>query len=86
VTQLRREVVLKEIVRVLGPYIGASMAGSAARMHCEKLGVGATLCWAEIARLLDALGPGLRVFLGKRSTEEAIGAIRGALLDGGGAR
>jgi hypothetical protein len=79
---VRRDVVVDEIVRVLAPYIGASMASSAARLHCEKLGLGTTLRPDEVKRLLDELGPGLRVFLGKRSTEDALLAIRASLGEG----
>ncbi len=79
----RREQVLTTIVRVLGPYVGANMASAATRMHCDKLGLdGTRLEPEEIDRLLDALAPGLHVFIGKKKTEEAMYDIRKALEEG----
>jgi hypothetical protein len=78
----RREEVLSAIVRELGQYVGASMAGASARMHMEKLRLGAVLSAAELNRLLDALAPGLHVFLGRRKTEDVVYLIRKALLEG----
>jgi hypothetical protein len=79
-----RDRVLTVIVTELSPLLGQSMAGSAARMHLEKLGIaGSELDEAQVDRLLVALAPGLHVFLGRRSTEQAIAAIRSTLRKDG---
>ena len=87
VAAIRRDVVLSAVVRVLAPLLGASMASASARMHMDKLGFTALrLERAEVERLLDALGPGLNVFLGRRKTEEALLDIKRALDGSGGER
>lgn len=75
------------VVRELSPYLGANMASAATKMHCEKLGLLAPqLTSADVERLLDALVPGLRVFLGKDKTEDALYLVRKALASEGGPR
>jgi hypothetical protein len=82
-----RQQVLSIVVRELAPYLGANMARSATKMHSEKLGLLAPeLSATDIERLLDALVPGLRVFLGKDKTEDALHLVRKALASEGGAR
>lgn len=76
---------LATIVRELTPYLGANMARAAAHMNCEKLGfLGEELSAREIEQLLDALAPGMHVFIGKKKTEDALSLVRRALTAGGG--
>jgi hypothetical protein len=82
-----RHRVVSIVVRELTPYLGANMARSAAKMHCEKLGLLAPeLREADVERLLDALAPGLRVFVGKERTDDALYLVRKALESEGGVR
>jgi hypothetical protein len=82
----RREQVLNTIIRELAPYVGENMARAAARMHCEKLGFLAPELGApDVERLLQALAPGLHVFIGRKKTEDALYLIRRALSEGRGA-
>jgi hypothetical protein len=75
---------LAVVVAELAPLIGANMARSTARMHCEKLGLTAAAAWdaADVGRLLDAFAPGLRVFVGKHKTAEVLDQIRRKLAPG----
>jgi hypothetical protein len=82
-----RQQVLSIVARELAPYLGANMARSATKMHSEKLGlVAPELTEMDIERLLEALVPGLRVFLGKDKTEDALHLVRKALAGEGGVR
>ncbi len=77
---------LATIIRELTPYLGATMARAAALTNSEKLGLFAPeLTAAQIDQLLDALSPGLHVFLGKKKTEDALHLVRRALATGKGA-
>jgi hypothetical protein len=80
VAEHARERVLAVIVAELAPLIGANMARSAARMHCEKLGLTADM-WdgPDVEHLLQAFAPGLHVFVGKNKTADALNQIRRAL-------
>jgi hypothetical protein len=74
---------LETLVRALTPLVGPNMARSAARGQCEKLGlVAEKLTPADMARLVDALAPGLRVFVGRERTDGALAPIRRALGQG----
>jgi hypothetical protein len=82
-----RQRVLAIVVRELTPFLGANMARASAKMHCEKLGLaGPELTAADVERLLEALAPGLRVFLGKDRTADALHLVRSSLASGGGVR
>ncbi len=74
-----KEDVLAAVVRVLGPYIGKNLASASARGHCEKFGFGPRLDDHDKARLLDALSPGLNVFVGKRHAQTIVDEMRSAI-------
>jgi hypothetical protein len=60
------EQVLAIVARALGPYLGTMMASASARGMAEKLGLlGKQLDREQMTLLLDTLGPGLTVFVGK---------------------
>jgi len=68
------------IARILVPYLGASMARAALQVNREKLGLQRHVLAPEDAdRLLDALSPGLHVFLGQGQTQRILDQIRSAL-------
>lgn len=71
---------LDAIARVLAPYLGENMARAAVRGHAQRLGLrGERPAEGEIERLLDALGPGLGVFVGRDKTQRILDEVRGAL-------
>jgi hypothetical protein len=72
------------IARVLVPYLGDAMARAALHVNRQKLGLlGPKLSDAELERLLEALTPGLHVFVGHEVTARLLGEVREALRGGG---
>lgn len=69
------------VVRVLGPYIGDTMARSATEAHCQKLGIAAASAVSpdQLDALLGKLGGGLNIFLGRDKSAAVIGEVRKAL-------
>jgi hypothetical protein len=74
---------VETIVRVMGPYIGETMARSAAEAHCQKLGLTGDRVTAEqLDALLGKLGAGLNIFVGRERSAEVMSDVRRALADG----
>ncbi len=72
------------VVEVMAPYIGDTMARSAALAHCEKLGVqGGTLAPEQLEALLARLGSGLNIFLGREKSVLVMAEVRRALVGRG---
>ncbi len=67
------------IVEVMAPYIGDTMARSAAQAHCRKLGIEDTLSPADLEALLARLGSGLNIFLGRDRSAAVLAETRRAL-------
>jgi hypothetical protein len=67
------------IVEIMAPYIGDTMARSAALAHCRKLGFGETLSPGDLDSLLRRLGAGLNIFLGRERSEAVLAETRRAL-------
>jgi hypothetical protein len=85
-TTATRDQVLAILVQDLTPYVGVTMASASVRGLCKKLELeGATLGRAEVERLIDALAPGLHVYVGKEKARAIVGAIWTA-MDAIGAR
>lgn len=76
------------VVKVLGPYIGETMARSATEAHCQKLGIsdGASVSPEQLESLLGKLGGGLNIFLGRDRSKAAIGEVREAIAARGAVR
>lgn len=75
------------IVQVLAPYLGENMARAAVHSHRENLGLtGRELAHVDLARLLERIGPGLGVFVGRDKTERILDEIKTALAGFGGGR
>jgi hypothetical protein len=71
-----KEQALAIIVRALSPYVGATMAGASVRGICERLGLDATHIHRDhLQRLLDALAPGLDVYVGKERARALVREI-----------
>ena len=72
------------MVQVMGPYIGETMARSAADAHCQKLGIsGGQISPEQLEALLAKLGGGLNIFLGRDKSKSVIEEVRSALLAAG---
>jgi hypothetical protein len=72
--------VVDAMVKVMGPYIGNTMARSAIEAHCQKLGIaGTTVSPEQVEALLGKLGAGLNIFLGRDKSAAVIAEARGAI-------
>jgi len=68
---------IQEIVAAITPYIGENMARSAARVHCEKLGLGeGPLTTEQLGRLISRLESGLCVFMGREKASSLMTPLR----------
>ena len=68
---------VQEIVTAITPYVGENMARSAARVHCEKLGIpDGPVTPEQIAQLIARLETGLRVFMGRDKASSLMGPLR----------
>jgi hypothetical protein len=80
---LRTNEVVLTIVRVLAPYLGQTMASSAAQAHCQKLGIaGEQMAPAQAEALIGKVGAGLNVFVGREKAAAVVADLRRAILDG----
>ncbi len=68
---------MQVMVRVMSPYIGDTMARSAAEAHCQKLGIGSgPMSEQQLGALLAKLGAGLNIFLGREKAATVIAEVR----------
>ncbi len=71
---------VREIVRAITPFIGENMAHAAARLHCQKLGIGdAHVTREQIAALISRLETGLYVFIGRDRASLLMAGVRQTL-------
>ena len=68
---------VREIVTAITPFVGENMARSAARVHCEKLGIGEpTMTGEQLDALIARLETGLRVFMGRDKASSLMAPLR----------
>jgi hypothetical protein len=69
------------IVSILAPYIGATMAQASVEAQLQKLGLtGDMLTATQVATLVDKLGQGLNVFLGRSRANELVASMKAAMI------
>ena len=79
-TTAAKDQVIAILVRALSPYVGATMASASVRGLCEKLRLeSAKVGRREVEGLLDALAPGLHVYIGKEKARTVVTEIWTAL-------
>ena len=72
--------VLETIQRIVSPVLGENMARTAAQAHCRGLGVNGDQMSAEqVAALIDRMGKGLNVFVGRDKAGTVVAELRRAL-------
>ena len=77
-------VVLETIQRIVSPVLGENMARSAVQAHCRGLGVnGDHMSADQVAQLIDRMGKGLNVFIGREKAGALVTELQRAL---GGAK
>jgi hypothetical protein len=69
---------------VIAPYVGAHMARSSLRLHCQKLGIdpSGAVTAEQVSALVEKLTKALHVLIGNERTHEVVREIRIAV--GGG--
>jgi hypothetical protein len=72
------------VVASMAPYIGETMARSAAEAHCRKLGLDGQLSAEQLEQLLAKLASGLNIFLGREKSATVIASARQSLVNAGG--
>ena len=78
--------VVETIVRVLSPYVGETMARSATRAQCQKLGIDGAQMTPEAAdSLIGRLGSGLNIFIGRERSARVVEELKRVVgqADGG---
>lgn len=76
-------VVLETIHRIVSPVLGENMARSAAQAHCRGLGInGEEITAAQLSALIDRMGKGLNVFVGREKAGAVVAELQRALSDG----
>ncbi len=74
----------ESLVSILAPYIGENMARASVGLHLQKLGLaGAPLTPGQVETLIDRLGQGLNVFLGKSKAAAVVASMKAAVPAGG---
>jgi hypothetical protein len=77
---MEKDAVVAQIVKVLSPYLGPTMAEASARTHCEKLGIaGKEMTTEQTEALIGKLGTGLAVFVGREKSRAVVLEIRQAV-------
>ena len=72
--------VVATIVRVVSPYVGETMARSAATAHCRKLGItGERMDMSQAEALLAKMASGLNIFMGRERSALIVLELRRAL-------
>ena len=82
---LERRAVLQVITDKITPYVGATMAGAAAQVHCERLGItDERVSAAQFEQLIKLIGSGLVIFIGPDQSKKVVDDIRATLVGGKG--
>jgi hypothetical protein len=77
---MTRSEVLDTIQRIVSPVLGENMARSAAQAHCRGLGVdGEEMSADQVAALVDRMGKGLNIFVGRDKAGALVGELQRAL-------
>jgi len=72
--------VVQAASRVMGPHIGDTMARAATLAHCRKLGIGEHVDGLpQLEALLERLGSGLNVFIGRARSADVVVELRRAI-------
>jgi hypothetical protein len=75
-----REAVTGSLVAVLAPFLGENMAGASVQAQLQKVASGeGPLAPPELEALVEKLGRGLVVFLGRAKTTAVVAEMRSAL-------
>jgi hypothetical protein len=77
---------VETIVGMLSPYLGETVARSAALAHCQKLGIlveGTDITKEQLEALLRRFAQGLNIFVGREKAAVVVGEIQAAMARAG---
>jgi hypothetical protein len=75
-----RTTVAGTLTSVLAPYLGDTMARASVESQLEKLGFAEqALTWEQLTTLVEKLGQGLNVFLGRARASSLVETMKTAL-------
>jgi len=70
----------ERIQGLIAPVLGENMARSAVQAQCQKLGLmDGTATREQLCTLIDKIGQGLNVFVGRDKAQQLVGQMREAL-------
>lgn len=78
-TDLSASAVTGSLVSVLAPLLGENMARAGVQAQLQKVGAGQSLSASEVEALVEKLGRGLVVFLGRAKTATVVESMRSAV-------
>ena len=80
---LSTSAVTGSLVSVLAPFLGENMARAGVQAQLQKVGAGESLSASEVEALVEKLGRGLVVFLGRAKSATVVESMRSAVSTGG---
>jgi hypothetical protein len=79
-----RNAVASTLAAILAPYLGENMARASVASQLERLGMAQdTLTAAQMATLVEKIGQGLNVFLGRARASSLVDAMKAAVTQPG---
>jgi hypothetical protein len=73
----------ERIQAMIAPVLGETMARSAVQAQCQKLGITDGVATREqLGALVEKIGQGLNVFMGRDKAQQLVGQMRDALTRG----
>ena len=73
----------ERIQAMIAPVLGENMARSAVQAQCQKLGiVEGVVTREQLGALIEKIGQGLNVFMGRDKAQQLVGQMRDALTGG----
>jgi len=76
---LSTSAVTGSLVSVLAPFLGENMARAGVQAQLQKVGAGESLSASEVEALVEKLGRGLVVFVGRAKSAAVVEAMRSAV-------
>jgi hypothetical protein len=77
---MERDLALQTIEGIIGPFIGRHMAKAATELHARRLGLpGGPLTVEQLRSVLDAIGKGMLVLVGRDKTSELLRLVEAGL-------
>jgi hypothetical protein len=76
---VRTTEIASSLVSVLAPLLGENMARAAVQAQLQKISTGESMTTSEVLMLVEKLGRGLVVFLGRAKAATVVDSMRSAV-------